>query len=94
MTAQKRHTAAERREAILEVAIAEFAVGGLQGASTDEIARRVGISQPYLFRLFAACEHKEVQRPSGGASTRCTATSRRSPELAPRRCTDSSRTGL
>ena len=29
-----------------------FAEHGLSGASTDEIARRAGISQPYLFRLF------------------------------------------
>ena len=30
----------------------EFALRGLHGASTDVIARRAGISQPYLFRLF------------------------------------------
>ena len=30
----------------------EFASGGLVGTSTDAIARRAGISQPYLFRLF------------------------------------------
>ena len=30
----------------------EFAVGGLHGTSTEDIARRAGISQPYLFRLF------------------------------------------
>jgi len=30
----------------------EFASGGLGGTSTDAIARRAGISQPYLFRLF------------------------------------------
>ena len=29
-----------------------FAEQGLQAASTDEIARRAGISQPYVFRLF------------------------------------------
>jgi AcrR family transcriptional regulator len=29
-----------------------FAEHGLSGASTDEIARKAGISQPYLFRLF------------------------------------------
>jgi AcrR family transcriptional regulator len=52
ITGQPRHTAAERREAILEAAITEFAMGGLHGASTDEIARRAGISQPYLFRLY------------------------------------------
>ena len=27
-------------------------MGGLNGASTEAIARRVGVSQPYLFRLF------------------------------------------
>jgi AcrR family transcriptional regulator len=48
----RRHTAAERREEILEAAMTEFATGGLHGASTDAIARAAGISQPYLFRLF------------------------------------------
>ena len=32
----------------------EFALRGLHGASTDAIARRAGISQPYLFRLFGS----------------------------------------
>ena len=32
--------------------MAEFAERGLDGASTDEIAKRAGISQPYIFRLF------------------------------------------
>ena len=50
-TAQ-RHTAEERREAIIDVAQDLFAVNGFYGTSTDEIARRAGISQPYLFRLF------------------------------------------
>ena len=48
----ERKTAEVRREEILEAAMAEFALGGLHGTSTEEIARRVGISQPYLFRLF------------------------------------------
>jgi AcrR family transcriptional regulator len=48
----QRQTAAQRREAVLDAALAEFADRGLAGASTDEIARRAGISQPYLFRLF------------------------------------------
>ena len=30
----------------------EFAERGLEGTSTEDIARRAGISQPYLFRLF------------------------------------------
>jgi AcrR family transcriptional regulator len=49
-----RQTAEERREAVLEAARPEFAQHGLHGASTDAIARRAGISQPYLFRLFGS----------------------------------------
>jgi AcrR family transcriptional regulator len=41
-----------RREEILDAAMEVFAHQGLHGASTDEIARRAGISQPYVFRLF------------------------------------------
>ncbi len=48
----KRQSADERREAVLDAARVEFAERGLHAASTDEIARRAGISQPYLFRLF------------------------------------------
>lgn len=48
----RRWTADERRELIVEAAIAEFAEGGLNGASTEAIARRAGISHAYLFRLF------------------------------------------
>src|SRR5258708_32344082 len=47
-----RMTADERREQVLEAALIEFAVGGLHGTSTEDVARRAGISQPYLFRLF------------------------------------------
>jgi AcrR family transcriptional regulator len=50
----RRQTAEERREAVLEAAREEFALRGLHGASTDVIARRAGISQPYLFRLFGS----------------------------------------
>jgi len=49
---RSRMTADERREEILEVAVSDFAQGGLHGTSTEAIARRAGISQPYLFRLF------------------------------------------
>ena len=47
-----RMTAEERREAILEAARLEFAATGFHGTSTETIADRAGISQPYLFRLF------------------------------------------
>jgi len=45
-------TADERRDAIVAAATEEFATGGLVGASTEAIARRVGVSQPYVFQLF------------------------------------------
>ena len=48
----ERKTAEERREAVLEAALTEFADNGFEGTSTDAIARRAGISQPYLFSLF------------------------------------------
>ena len=47
-----RGSAEERREDVLRAAMIEFAKGGLDGTSTDAIARRAGISQPYLFRLY------------------------------------------
>ncbi|HVH65827.1 MAG TPA: helix-turn-helix domain-containing protein [Candidatus Acidoferrum sp.] len=47
-----RRTAEERREELLDAAVAEFAIRGLHGTSTEMIAGRVGISQPYVFRLF------------------------------------------
>ena len=51
---QPRHRmkAGERREAVLAAAVTEFAARGLAGTSTEDVARRAGISQPYLFRLF------------------------------------------
>lgn len=54
LTAQRTHnqTAPERREAVIDAAITEFAERGLHGTATEDIARRAGISQPYIFRLF------------------------------------------
>ncbi|WP_030201640.1 TetR/AcrR family transcriptional regulator [Streptomyces sp. NRRL S-87] len=47
-----RMSAEERRESVVRAAMSEFARGGYHGTSTEAIARRVGVSQPYLFRLF------------------------------------------
>ena len=52
MATTTRQSAEVRREAVLDAAQIEFASRGLHGASTEEIARRAGISQPYVFRLF------------------------------------------
>ena len=45
-------SADERRVSILRAAMVEFARGGYAGTSTEAIAERAQISQPYLFRLF------------------------------------------
>lgn len=50
----ERMSAEERRESVLDAAVAEFSKGGLAGTSTEAIAARAGISQPYLFRLFVS----------------------------------------
>ncbi|MEU8030953.1 helix-turn-helix domain-containing protein [Streptomyces sp. NPDC049099] len=47
-----RMSAEDRRESVIRAAIAEFAQRGYHGTSTEAIAKRVGVSQPYLFRLF------------------------------------------
>lgn len=51
-TGTERMRATERRELVLQAAIAEFATYGLHGATTEGIAARAGITQPYVLRLF------------------------------------------
>ncbi len=50
--ASHRMSAEDRREQVLKAAMAEFAIHGLDGTSTEAIAERAGISQPYIFRLW------------------------------------------
>jgi AcrR family transcriptional regulator len=52
MPVAERKSAEERRAEILDAALVEFAAHGFEGGSTEAIARAVGISQPYVFRLF------------------------------------------
>ncbi|MEV0543238.1 TetR/AcrR family transcriptional regulator [Nocardia salmonicida] len=47
-----RMTATERSAQVLEAAIHAFAETGYAATKTDEIARRAGVSQPYVIRLF------------------------------------------
>ncbi|MFJ1704923.1 TetR/AcrR family transcriptional regulator [Kitasatospora sp. NPDC088346] len=56
MTAKKsaRVNATDRRAGIVDAAIEEFAAWGLAGASIERVAARVGISQPYVYRLFSS----------------------------------------
>jgi AcrR family transcriptional regulator len=59
-------SADDRREQVLDAALIEFARGGLAGTSTEAIAERAGISQPYLFRLFGTKRDLFI-----AAATRC-----------------------
>jgi AcrR family transcriptional regulator len=49
----ERLSADERREHVLDAAIEEFGERGYHAASTASIAKRAGISQPYIYALFA-----------------------------------------
>src|SRR5437763_6514408 len=49
---RQRVPAAERRDALIDAAVHEFALRGLYGTPVDRIARRVGVAQPYVFSLF------------------------------------------
>jgi AcrR family transcriptional regulator len=51
---RQRVPASERRDALIDAAIHEFAHGGLHGTPVDRIARTVGVAQPYVFSLFAS----------------------------------------
>jgi AcrR family transcriptional regulator len=50
--ARLRQSSEDRREQVLEAAVREFAEQGYHAASTAAIARRAGISQPYIYALF------------------------------------------
>jgi AcrR family transcriptional regulator len=51
---RQRVPATERRDALIDAAVHEFAHGGLHGTPVDRIARRVGVAQPYVFSLFGS----------------------------------------
>ncbi|KAA1395290.1 TetR/AcrR family transcriptional regulator [Aeromicrobium ginsengisoli] len=59
----------DRKVLILEAAIEEYGRSGMHATSTEVIAERAGVSQPYLFRLFgtkagligAAIEHHTLK---------------------------------
>jgi AcrR family transcriptional regulator len=68
----QRSTAEARREAVIEAAIDEFGGHGYHAASTAAIAKRAGISQPYIYALFPdketlflACYRRGCERIRG-----------------------------
>jgi AcrR family transcriptional regulator len=62
-----RMTAEDRRAQVIRAAVAEFSVRGLEGTSTSDIAKRVGVSQPYLFRLFPTKKDLFIAATARGA---------------------------
>jgi AcrR family transcriptional regulator len=56
----------DRRDQVIDAALIEFAESGLAGTSTEAIAVRAGISQPYLFKMFGTKRELFI-----AASTRC-----------------------
>jgi len=58
-------TAPERHAQVVRAAVQAFAAGGYAGATTEDVARLAGVSQPYVIRIFgtkqalflAAVEH-------------------------------------
>ena len=81
-----RMSAEDRREQVIKAAITVFARSGYEGATTAAIAAQVGVSQPYLFRLFptkkdlflAASERNmndtlKLMREAAGGKTGCDA---------------------
>ena len=69
MATGKRMKSEDRKILILEAAMEEYGRSGMHATSTEVIAERAGVSQPYLFRLFgtkadligAAIEHHTAQ---------------------------------
>lgn len=53
-SSRTRMTARERGAQVLEAAVSAFAETGYAATRTDEIARRAGVSQPYVIRLFGS----------------------------------------
>jgi AcrR family transcriptional regulator len=47
-----RSSSEERREQLVAAAVTEFATKGFHATSTTSIAKRAGISQPYVYALF------------------------------------------
>jgi AcrR family transcriptional regulator len=51
-TRTTRTSSEERREQLIAAAVTEFAAHGFHATSTTAVAKRAGISQPYVYALF------------------------------------------
>ena len=85
MTPTTRLSAEERRDEIVAAAMTEFAETGYAGTSTEAIARRSGVSQPYLFQLFGTKKDLFIAAVRHGfGRTRTRLRGRRPARAAPR----------
>ena len=57
----ERMAAGRRRQLILDAATEVFGARGYIGATTDQVARAAGISQPYVVRMFGSKERLFVE---------------------------------
>ncbi len=55
--ATRRMSSEERREQIVDAAMAVFGAKGYVGTTTDDVARAASVSQPYVVRLFGTKEN-------------------------------------
>lgn len=55
--ANRRMSSEQRREQIVDAAIAVFGSKGYVGTTTDDVARAASVSQPYVVRLFGTKEN-------------------------------------
>ena len=61
--------AAERRQAIVEAAMTVFSTGSYSGATTADIAREAGVSEPILYRHFALEAGALLRVPGRGVAS-------------------------
>lgn len=54
MPGPARMSAHDRQEQLVRAAVGAFARGGYTGTTTDQVARRAGVSQPYVLRVFGS----------------------------------------
>jgi len=77
-----RLTAAERRDAIVDAAMHEFALGGFGGTPGAATAPCGGVSQPYPFALFRTNRNRFITAVKRGFEQRSVLTDQAKPSVA------------
>ena len=93
--ATRRMSSEERREQIIDAAMAVFGAKGYVGTTTDDVARAASVTQPYVVRLFGTKENlflAALRRALERCSTRSAALPTRLPTACARRSSWARRT--